>query len=140
MWYNLDHTFMESTFGQFVKRRRLEKEIGLREFAELVGVEASNYSKIERGLKRAPTKDRLLPYLRALEIAPQSKEHQNLEILAEVANGEIPGKVLSDKDLVAKLPILFNGMANGSFTDEQLDELLETIRHAHQPEVEPEVA
>jgi transcriptional regulator with XRE-family HTH domain len=125
-----------------VKTRRLDLEIGLREFAERIGVEASNYSKIERGLKSAPTGDRLIPYVKALELEVGGKEHSLLEDMAHVANGHIPTKVLTDERLAGKLPLLFNGMANGAFSEDQIDEILATVREAHRPEVEvaPELA
>ena len=125
-----------NTFGTYIKQERLNRDIGLREFSMLVGIEASNYSKIERGLKRAPTGERLTPFVKALGFEPHGKEHQNMDVLASIANGEIPSKVLTDEVLAAKLPILFNGLAGGAFSQEQLDELLETIRQAHTPEVE----
>lgn len=128
---------MASTFGEFVKRRRLDLAIGLREFAEMVGVEASNYSKIERGLKRAPTSEKLLPFVTALGFEPQSDEHRLMDSLAHVANGEIPAKVLTDERLVAKLPLLFSGAAKG-FSDAQIDEIFHTVRWAHTPEPESE--
>jgi transcriptional regulator with XRE-family HTH domain len=139
VWYNLDHRRdMESTFGDYVKARRLDLEIGLREFAERIGVEASNYSKIERGLKSAPTGDRLIPYVKALEFEVGSKEHKLMDDMAHVANGHIPTTMLSDERLAGKLPLLFNGIANGAFSEEQIDEILATVREAHRPE--PEVA
>jgi len=130
---------MENTFGDYVKARRLDLEIGLREFAQRVGVEASNYSKIERGLKSAPTGDRLIPYVKALGFEVGGKEHGLMDDMAHVANGLIPTKVLTDERLVGKLPLLFNGMENGAFSDEQIDEILATVREAHRPEVAPEL-
>ena len=127
---------MESTFGDYVKARRLDLEIGQREFAALIGVEASNYSKIERGLKSAPTGERLVPYVTALEFEVDGKEHLLMDDMAHVANGAIPTKMLTDERLAGKLPLLFNGMANGAFSDEQIDEILATVREAHRPEVE----
>ena len=127
---------MQSIFGDYVKERRLDLEIGLREFAARIGVEASNYSKIERGLKTAPTGDRLLPYVSALELEVGGSEHRLLEDMAHVANGEIPTRLLTDERLAEKLPLLFNGMASGAFSDEQIDEILATVREAHRPEVE----
>lgn len=127
---------METTFGDYVKKRRLDLEIGLREFADLIGVEPSNYSKIERGLKRAPTGDKLGIYVSALGLQPNGPEHLYLDSLAHVANGEIPTRVLTDEKLAAKLPLLFAGITSAGFSPEQLDSILETVRQAHTPEPE----
>ena len=41
-------------FGKFIKERRIEKGLTLREFCKLIEVDASNWSKIERGLLSPP--------------------------------------------------------------------------------------
>ena len=43
-------------FGEFVKQKRLEKKLSLRAFCRLLGEDASNWSKIERG-KLVPSQD-----------------------------------------------------------------------------------
>jgi len=127
---------MANTFGSYVKQRRLSLGLGLREFADLIGVEASNYSKIERGLKHAPTGDRLLPYIQALRIERNSSDHLTLSTLADCSNGNIPSQILKDELLAAKLPILFSAMSNEGFTEAQLDAMLNTVKWAHTPEPE----
>ena len=41
-------------FGEFVKGKRIAKEISLRKFSLLIDVDASNWSKVERGLLSPP--------------------------------------------------------------------------------------
>src|SRR5215471_616901 len=46
-------------FGEFVRRKRMEKEIGLREMAKLIGVSPTYQSKIERDEFPPPAEDKV---------------------------------------------------------------------------------
>jgi transcriptional regulator with XRE-family HTH domain len=46
-------------FGEFVRRERLEKEIGLREMAKMIGVSATYLSKVERDEFPPPAEDKV---------------------------------------------------------------------------------
>ena len=41
-------------FGDFIKEKRINKEITLREFCRQLELDASNWSKIERGVMSPP--------------------------------------------------------------------------------------
>ncbi|MCJ7833606.1 MAG: helix-turn-helix domain-containing protein, partial [Deltaproteobacteria bacterium] len=41
-------------FGEFIKKRRIVKGLGLREFCKQIEMDASNWSKIERGVIPPP--------------------------------------------------------------------------------------
>jgi transcriptional regulator with XRE-family HTH domain len=49
---------MPKSFGEFVRRRRAAKEIGLRELARKTGMSATYLSKIERGELPPPAEDK----------------------------------------------------------------------------------
>jgi transcriptional regulator with XRE-family HTH domain len=46
-------------FGEFVRRERVEKEIGLREMAKLIGVSPTYLSKVERDEFPPPAEDKV---------------------------------------------------------------------------------
>ena len=46
-------------FGEFVRRAREEKEIGLREMAKMIGVSPTYLSKVERDEFKAPAEDKV---------------------------------------------------------------------------------
>lgn len=124
------------TFGQFVRERRLVRDMGLREFCQVAGIDFGNYSKIERGLAKPPTGERLEPYRFALEIVRGSEEDNELQRLAFIAAGRIPSSILNDKELVGKLPVMFRTLEQGKMADENLDEVYELVKEAHRPESE----
>jgi transcriptional regulator with XRE-family HTH domain len=120
---------VDTTFGEFVKTRRLGRRITLRAFCEAVNVDPANYSKIERGISQPPrdmaTLDR---YKRALNIGTDTEEGRELDRLAALGRGELPRRVLADQELMSKLPAFFRTLEGDPVDDALLDELVETIR------------
>ena len=55
-------------FGKKLRACRIAARYGLREFAEVVGIDFSNYSKIERGILKPPTGNKLSKILSALAL------------------------------------------------------------------------
>src|SRR5436305_11422429 len=99
---------MAAGFGGYVKQQRLARRLTLRAFCEAAGVDPANYSKLERGLLVPPRDpEKLKPYERALGLAPDSPEAREMRRLAALDRGELPPGVLSDPELVGKLPALF---------------------------------
>lgn len=50
-------------YGEFIKELRAKKEISLREFCKQVEMDASNWSKIERGVLAPPQDEEKLKKL-----------------------------------------------------------------------------
>ena len=123
---------MNATFGDFVKVRRTEKRIGLRAFSAALNVDPANFSKIERG-KLPPPRDSVTldRYRRALGIDENSPEHNEMVRLAALDRGEVPPKLLSDKELAGKLPVFFRTLEGDPVDEALLDELIATIRREH---------
>lgn len=44
----------EETFGEFIRRKRIEKQLGLRDAARRLGIAASYLADIEKGRRYAP--------------------------------------------------------------------------------------
>jgi hypothetical protein len=44
-------------FGEFIKILRLDRDIGIREFCRQLSIDASNWSKVERGILPTPQGD-----------------------------------------------------------------------------------
>ena len=119
-------------FGEYLKQLRLDRKLTLRTFCTEVGVEPGNYSKMERGLLPAPKDEaKLEPYRRALCLSHDSSEWRELVRLSSLSRGEIPHRVLSDKDLVGKLPALFRSLEGEPVDEEVLDELVAAIRREY---------
>ena len=120
---------MEATFGEYIKRLRLERRVTLRAFCEAINMDPANYSKLERG-KLQPPRDpaKLDLYRRALGIEADSETWREMLRLAALDRGELPPNVLSDQELMGKLPALFRTLEGDPVDDNVLDELIAAIR------------
>ena len=90
-----------------------------------------NYSRVERGLFRPP-QDRTIveKYATALGLEPGSDEWLQLFDLAAAERGQVPEDIMSDEELVDKLPVLFRTMRATQVSPEKLDEFIEKIRRS----------
>lgn len=53
-------------FGAFIRERRLEKKLGLREFAKKINVSATYISRIESGACSSPSEKRIIEMAKVL--------------------------------------------------------------------------
>lgn len=117
------------TFGDYVRDKRLEKEITLRNFCRLTSWDPSNWSKIERGKNKPP---KGLPVLReianVLDIKENSDEWDTLLGLATA--GHVPKEIVDDEEVLNKLPIFFRTIRGEKPTTEELEKLIEIIRES----------
>lgn len=122
---------MSTKFGSLLKRHRLDRGQTLREFCLEHGIDPGNYSRLERGLFPPPQSHELTEkYARALGLEPGSDDWLEFFDLAAVERGQIPDDLLSDKEVVAKLPVLFRTMRAKQVTSENLDDLIDKIRRS----------
>lgn len=116
-------------FGDFVKEKRLKKDISLREFCRLLPTDASNWSKVERGLLPPPQDEgRLKRIADILGIDTISDEFMELKDKAAIASGIIPKDILSDKEVLDSLPIFFRTVRSEKPTSKDLDLLIEKMK------------
>jgi len=127
--YNNWRGSMDTTFGDFIKSRRIAKRITLRAFSEAVGYDPANYSRMERAQLMPPVGlERLKVFARELGIDIESQEFREMVRLASLGRGEIPPGILSDADVLAKLPVLFRTLEGDRVDEGVLDELFETMK------------
>lgn len=110
------------TFGEFIKNKRILLGYGLREFCIRFGFDPGNLSRIERGAW-PPTK--LPSYAKKMSRALRltKRERVQFDRLASVANGMIPKDILTDEELVKRLPAIFFGIKHRN-----VDRLIELLR------------
>ena len=117
-------------FGDFIKKIRAERRLGLREFCLSADFDPSNWSKIERGVLSPPQDQKVLNRIAAILGLPEnSKERESLFDLAAIDAGKIPQYVLNDAELVSRLPVFFRTATGKKPTVEDLKKLAEILKH-----------
>ena len=116
-------------FGKNLKRLRQATNLTLREFCLQNGFDPGNYSRLERGLFQPPKKSALLEkYAHALGLGRGSDEWIEFFDLAAASRGEIPEDLLSDEEVVSKLPVLFRTLRDEKLDSAALEQLVEKVR------------
>ena len=116
-------------FGEFIKERRINKGISLRKFCKRVEIDASNWSKVERGLLAPPQdEERLRKIAWALDIKFGSALWKEMKDKANIDAGIIPNDILSDEKVLNSLPMFFRTIRSEKPTPEELDKLINMIR------------
>jgi transcriptional regulator with XRE-family HTH domain len=122
------------SFGDLVKDLRIAQKKTLRQFCLDHGHDPSNWSKLERGVNPPPRDEKTLEsWAKQLGLKPSEPRWQEFMDLADMARGEIPKHVLTDEQLLKKLPVFFRSIRGAELTEKQLDELIQKVREAHTP-------
>jgi transcriptional regulator with XRE-family HTH domain len=116
-------------FGKFIKALRLDRDLGLREFSRKLSIDASNWSKVERGILPPPQDDKKLKQIaKILGIDINSEQFIELKDIASVGSGIIPKDILTDKEVVNSLPMFFRTVRSEKPSTEELKRLIEKIK------------
>jgi len=117
------------SFGELLKQKRIASGQTLRAFCAAHGFDVGNFSKMERGILAPPHgDDRLIIYAQALGLERESSEWFEFFDLASAARGEIPSDLLSDAQVVERLPVMFQAMRE--MNPAKLDQFIDLVRRS----------
>ena len=119
-----------NSFGELFKQLRLARGFGLRQFCVENGLDPGNVSRLERDRVPIPNQEVLERYARALGVAEGSSEWFEYFDAAAAAAGRIPDDLLSDEEIVGKLPLVFRTLRGQPVDPDKLRDLAERIRRA----------
>jgi len=90
-------------FGASLKRLRIAQNLSLREICKKVNYDASNWSKIERGINSPPAdKKTLTQWAKVLGLKSSSSDFDNFVDSAQIAQGIIPEDILFGKHALTR--------------------------------------
>ena len=116
-------------FGDLIRSERLKANLSLRDFCRKLGTDASNWSKIERGIISPPQNEEVLAKIaNILGIKLGTEKWQELLDKAHIDAGIIPPDLLSDKEVLSALPMFYRTLRNEKPSPEKFDELIAEVR------------
>jgi transcriptional regulator with XRE-family HTH domain len=122
-------------FSETVKNLRIQKRLTLRDLCQRVGLDASNWSKVERGVNPPPSDVAVLERLAdVFGLAGPEK----LQFMDEAAlqRRELPPDVADNAILQKALPAFFRAARGHELSAEELESLAQDIRRLHTPDKE----
>jgi transcriptional regulator with XRE-family HTH domain len=120
-------------FGDQIKDLRIGKGLTLRQCSEQLGVDPSNWSKLERAINPAP-KDVALLETWAQFFALKGEAKQAFFDAASLSRSEIPADLASDERVMAALPAFFRAARGAELDETQLRQFVEDVRALHSPD------
>lgn len=117
------------TFGQFLRRKRTERRLTLREFCRRYGLDPGNISRIERGVLPPPQSEEVRSrYATALGIEKGSDDWLTFCDRAAAESGKLPDDVAGDERILGQLPMLFRTIRDAKLGADELQRLIDIIR------------
>jgi transcriptional regulator with XRE-family HTH domain len=117
-------------FSDKVKALRIEQRLTLREFCERMGLDPSNWSKVERGINLPPgdigTLERLAGFF-----GLEGEDKLGFMDLAALQRNEVPPDIADHAILQKALPAFFRAARGHELTEVELRSLAEDIRKLH---------
>ena len=120
-------------FGDQLKDLRIGKGLTLRQCSEQLGVDPSNWSKLERAINPAP-KDVAILETWAQFFILKGETKQAFFDAAALSRSEIPADLASDERVMAVLPAFFRAARGAELDETQLRQFVEDVRALHSPD------
>jgi transcriptional regulator with XRE-family HTH domain len=117
-------------FNELLKELRIKHRKTLRECARDLGVDPSNWSKIERGVNPGP-KDVVILKEWADYFGLHGEAEADFYDAAAVSRKEIPSDIASDDRIMSALPAFFRSLRDSDMSDEKLRQFVEDLRKLH---------
>jgi len=116
-------------FGEYVRDRRLARDLTLRDFCRRIGEDPSNWSKVERGILPPPQSIERLNFIaKVLNIKKGGKEYLELLDEAAISRGRIPKDLMSDEAVVRLLPAFLRTIGSIKPTKEEIRKLVKRLK------------
>jgi transcriptional regulator with XRE-family HTH domain len=122
-------------FSTKVKSLRIQKRLTLRIFCEQLGLDPSNWSKVERGINPPPGDITILERL-ADFFNLTGEEKLSFMDEAALQRNEIPQDLSDNLILQNALPAFFRAARGHELTEDELKSLAEDIKKLHETDIE----
>jgi transcriptional regulator with XRE-family HTH domain len=113
-------------FGYLLRELRMQHNITLREFSRLTKYDASNLSKIERGIIQPPPTIMLKAWASHLKLEPKSQAYYDFLDTAQISRDRIPSDAPAEVRNIL-LPALLRTFRSNKLTKEEYERLVKLL-------------
>jgi len=118
-------------FGSYITDLRTSRGITLREFCRRTNWDPSNWSKVERSVLSPPkSKTTIESILDAIGIEKGTEEYNTALDLGFLES--IPEDFYEERNVLRELPVLFRTVRGKKPTEEDLQKLIDFLRHENE--------
>jgi transcriptional regulator with XRE-family HTH domain len=129
VWYTLTtegDEMSNAQFGLLLKRLRLEQNLSLREFSRQSEYDASNLSKIERGLLPPPGNSTLKAWAKILGLGKDSVEYEEFIDTGHISANRLPSNTPAQIRNVL-LPALLRTVRSEKLSKDEYERLVRLL-------------
>jgi transcriptional regulator with XRE-family HTH domain len=121
---------VSDTFGEYLRKLRLDAGFGLRAFAEAVGMKPSNLSRLETGRLPPPTSaERIRQMAEVLGLKSGSAQFTTLnDLAAEARPGAVPPDIVEYAAKQPGVPLLLRTARGKRLSEQQFKQLARFIQ------------
>jgi transcriptional regulator with XRE-family HTH domain len=120
-------------FNEAVKELRIQRRLTLRDFCDRVGLDPSNWSKVERGINPPPNDSETLNRLASFFGLDEQLREDFLDS-AVIQRGELPKDLADNVILQDALPAFFRAARGHELTEEERKNLFEDVLKLNKPD------
>ena len=121
---------MKTTFGRYLKEKRMAAGLGLREMCISAKQDPSNYSKYERDVLIPSKEEDLRRIAKALDIKYKSAHWFELTDLAATGRRELPRDLAGNPRVLELLPAMYQKLRghDGKDADDAIEALIKHLK------------
>lgn len=117
------------SFGEYVRNRRMELRLTLREFSKNKGYDVAYISRIENGYVTPPEDQEKLKALAvALQLVENSEDWVKFFDLAATEKGVLPQDIKEKASNINFLPAFYRTLRKKEVTDSDIEKLVKILR------------
>ena len=118
----------KSAFGNYLREKRLEKNLTLRMFCERYGFDTAYISRLENNKITPPSKQKLIVVAEALEIPRETKEWTTFFDLAYMARNEFPSDIAQGaREVITILPAFLRTKDGKRVSNEKVEKVIKFL-------------
>lgn len=123
-------------FAEYIKDLRISRRHTLREFCAKLGLDPSNWSKVERGINPAPSDQHLLDKIASF-FSLDGAQVQQLRDAAALSRNQIPADLTQNANFLKLAPAFFRNARSDSLSATELNEFIDELKKLYSPDPDP---